>query len=249
MPVKTRREDRIFIVTLDREAKRNAIDEEMTGAIDAALNELEDDPDLRVGVLTGGTKVFSAGTDLSRGSGPATPRGGEYGIIRRRRTKPLLAAVEGVAFGGGLEIAMACDLVVAARDARFGLPEVKRGVVATSGGLFRAPRSLPLNVAKELLLTGADLDVDRAERLGFVNRVVEPGTALDTAVGLARQIAINSPVSVRETMAAVEATVRADDEVGWFATEKAKQTVQSSEDALEGIQAFFEKRDPVWPGR
>lgn len=249
MPVKTTREDRILIVTLEREAKRNAIDEEMTGAIDAALNELEDDPEVWVGVLTGGMKVFSAGTDLSQGSGEPTPRGGEYGIIRRRRTKPLVAAVEGVAFGGGLEIAMTCDLVVASRDARFGLPEVKRGVVATSGGLFRAPRSLPLNVAKELLLTGAELDVERAERLGFVNRIVEPGEALAGAIELARQIAANSPVSIRETLAAVEATVSADDDAGWVATEKAKATIQSSEDAIEGIRAFFEKRDPVWPGR
>lgn len=249
MPVKTRREGRIVIVTLDREAKRNAIDAEMTGAIDAALNAFEDDPELWVGILTGGPKVFSAGTDLSGGSGEPSPRGGEYGIIRRRRSKPLIAAVEGVAFGGGLEIAMVCDLVVAARDARFGLPEVKRGVVATSGGLFRAPRSLPLNVAKELLLTGAELDVDRAERLGFVNRVVEPGQALAAAVELAQQIAENSPVSVRETLAAVDATVSADDEAGWVATEKAKEVVQSSKDAIEGIQAFFEKRKPRWPGK
>ncbi len=249
MPVQMRREGRIAVVTLDREAKRNAIDEEMTGAIDAALNEFEDDPELWVSVLTGGTKVFSAGTDLAGGSGPLTPRGGEYGIIRRRRTKPLIAAVEGVAFGGGLEIAMTCDLVIASRAARFGLPEVKRGVVATSGALFRAPRSLPLNVAKELLLTGQELDVDRAERLGFVNRVVEPGQALAVALELAEQVAQNSPVSVRETLAAVEATVRADDDAGWTATEKAKAVVQTSQDAIEGISAFFEKRAPNWPGR
>ena len=237
------------IVVLDREAKRNAIDAEMTGAIDAALNELDDDPEVWVGVLTGGPRMFSAGTDLAGGSGAPTPRGGEYGIIRRRRKKPLIAAVEGVALGGGIEIAMACDLVVAARDARFGLPEVKRGVVATSGALFRAPRALPLNVAKELLLTGAELDVERAERLGFVNRIVEPGQALPEALRLAEEIAQNSPVAVRETLAAVEAVVRAADEEGWDATAKAKATVEASEDAREGIQAFFEKRSPDWPGR
>ena len=249
MPVQTRREGRVCVVTLDREAKRNAIDEEMTLAIDAALNEFEDDPELWVGVLTGGPSVFSAGTDLSGGSGEPTPRGGEYGIIRRKRRKPLIAAVEGVAFGGGLEIAMACDLVVASRAARLGLPEVKRGVVATSGALFRAPRSLPLNVARELLLTGRELDVDRAERLGFVNRVVEPGEALAGALELAAEIARNSPVSVRETLAAVEARVGADDATAWVATEKAKEVVQRSEDAIEGIRAFFEKREPDWPGR
>ena len=249
MPVQMRREGRLAVLTLDREAKRNAIDEEMTGAIDAALNEFEDDPDLRVGVLTGGLTVFSAGTDLSRGSGPPTQRGGEYGIIRRKRTKPLIAAVEGIAFGGGLEIAMCCDMVVASREARFGLPEVKRGVVATSGGLFRAPRSLPLNVARELLLTGQEMSVERAERLGFVNRVVEPGLALEGALELAKRVAENSPVSVRETLQAVEALVAADDGAGWAATEKAMEVVQVSEDAVEGIQAFFEKRTPDWPGR
>ena len=163
--------------------------------------------------------------------------------------KPLIAAVEGVAFGGGFEIAMCCDMVVASRAARFGLPEVKRGVVATSGALFRAPRALPLNVARELLLTGQEMDAGRAERLGFVNRVVEPGEALSVAVELAGLIAQNSPVSVRETMAAVDALVSADDDAGWATTEKAKDVVQNSQDAIEGISAFFEKRTPNWPGR
>lgn len=237
------------IVVLDREAKRNAIDEEMSQAIDDALNRLDDDPELWVGVLTGGPRVFSAGTDLAGGSGEPTPRGGEYGIIRRHRKKPLVAAVEGVAFGGGLEIALVCDLVVAARNARFGLPEVKRGVVATSGALFRAPRALPLNVAKELLLTGAELDVARAERLGFVNRIVEPGQALAEAIRMAEAIAENSPVAVRETLAAVETLVRASDDAGWEATGQAKAAIEVSEDAREGVRAFFEKRAPRWPGR
>ena len=249
MPVDLRREGRILILMLAREAKRNAIDEEMTGALDAALNELEDDPGLRVGVLTGGRAVFSAGTDLAGGSGAPTPRGGEYGIIRRKRTKPLIAAVEGVAFGGGLEIAMACDMIVASREARFALPEVRRGVVATSGALFRAPRALPLNVARELLLTGGEMSAARAERLGLVNRLVEPGRALAGALELAVLVAENSPVSVRETLSAVEAVVGGDDEAGWAVTDKARAVVQASEDAIEGIRAFFEKRAPRWPGR
>lgn len=249
MPVDLERRDEIAVLTFRREAKRNAIDAEMTGAIDAALNAYEDDPALRVCVLTGGPKVFCAGTDLAGGSGAPTERGGEYGIIRRHCSKPLVAAVEGIAFGGGLEIALCCDLIVAASDARFGLPEVSRGVIATSAGLFRAPRSLPLNVAKELLLTGDPIDAARAERIGLVNRVTEPGEALAGALELAARVARNSPVSIRETLRAVDATVSADDALGWEATARALEAVQAGEDVREGIKAFFEKREPDWPGR
>lgn len=249
MPVDFERREHVAIVTLRREAKRNAIDPEMTEAIEAALNAFEDDPALRVGIVTGGERVFCAGTDLGGGSGPPAARGGLYGIIGRKCPKPLIAAVEGIAYGGGLEIALACDLIVAARDARFGLPEVSRGVVATSAGLFRAPRALPLNVARELLLTGDPIDAERAERLGLVNRVTEPGGALDGALALAARIARNSPVSIRETLRAVDATVSADDAIGWAATDRAREAVQSGEDIAEGIRAFFEKREPDWPGR
>jgi len=159
----------IAVISMSREHKRNAIDRELADAIDAALNRLEDDHDLWVGILTGTVKVFSAGTDLSAGGDNKTERGGEYGIIRRQRRKPLIAAVEGHALGGGLEIALACDLIVAARNATFGLPEVKRGVFPSSGALFRAPNALPLNVAKEMILTGESISAERAERLGLVS--------------------------------------------------------------------------------
>lgn len=248
MPVDFERRAQIAILTLKRPTKRNAIDAEMTTAIDRALDFFESDRDLRVAVLSGGSDFFSAGTDLAGGSGEPTKRGGEYGIIRRKSPKPLIAAVEGFAFGGGFEIALACHLIVAARNARFALPEVSRGVVATSAGLFRAPRSLPLNVAREMLLTGDPLDAERAERLGLVNRIADPGQALEVAVELAERICRNSPVSIRETLGAVEATVSVGDTVGWLATEKAKQAVQSGEDIAEGITAFFEKREPKWPG-
>lgn len=249
MPVDFEREGHLAILTLRRDAKRNAIDAEMTVALGAALDRLEDEEGIRVGILTGGPRVFSAGTDLAGGSGPGTERGGEYGIIRRKRLRPLIAAVEGVAFGGGLEIVLCCDLVVAARDARFGMPEVSRGVVATSAGLFRVPRALPLNVARELLLTGDPLDAERAERLGLVNRVSEPGASLEDARALAARIARNSPVSIRETLRAIDVTVSADDDLGWEATDRAREAVQAGEDIGEGIRAFFEKRAPDWPGR
>lgn len=249
MPVRVEDRGPISIVTLDRVAKRNAINGEMTAAIDAALNGCEDDSNCRVVVLTGGTEVFCAGTDIADGSGTPTERGGEYGIIRRKSSIPIIAAVEGVAFGGGFEIALTCDLIVASQNARFAMPEVKRGLVATSAGLFRVPRAVPLNVARELLLTGDEIDVERAERLGIVNVVTEPGGALDAAVALAERIVANAPTSIRATLEALDAVYSDDEQVGWDATDAAKQTVLSGEDHAEGIAAFFERRAPNWPGR
>ena len=249
MPVRQEVDGEIVVITLDREAKRNAINGEMAEAIDDALNTFEDDPALRVAVLTGGSTVFCAGTDIAEGSGDLTERGGEYGIIRRRSPKPIIAAVEGFAFGGGFEIALACHLVVAASDATFGLPEARRGLVATSAGLFRAPRALPLNVARELLLTGDPISAARAERIGVVNKVTEPGGAVAGAIELARRIGLNAPTSIRATLEALDAVTAHDDDRGWTATEVAKETILASEDRAEGISAFFERREPRWPGR
>lgn len=249
MPVRKEIRDEIVVITLDREAKRNAINGEMAQAIDDALNTFEDDPSLRVAILTGGPNVFCAGTDIAEGSGELTERGGEYGIIRRRSPKPIIAAVEGFAFGGGFEIAMACHLVVAASNATFGLPEVRRGLVATSAGLFRAPRALPLNVARELLLTGDPISADRAERIGVVNKITEPGRAVEGAVELARRIVLNAPTSIRATLEALDAVTAHDDDRGWQATDAARDMIMASEDRAEGIAAFFERREPDWPGR
>jgi len=241
--------DHALVITMVRHAKRNAIDGEMTLALDAALNRLDDDPDLWVGVITGGPDMFCAGTDMAATSGPPTERGGVYGVVGRTRAKPLIAAVEGIAYGGGFEVVMACDLVVAAENARFGLPEVKRGLVATSGALFRAARVLPLNVAKELLLTGADLSPAEGHRLGLVNRVSEPGHALEVALELAAVITANAPVSVQQSLQVVDALVSADDETAWELTRRARRVIGDSEDSEEGVRAFFEKRQPRWTGR
>jgi len=186
--VTTERRGRVLVVRMDRPAKRNAVDAAMTAALDAALNELEDDPDLWCGVLTGGPEMFCAGTDLAQGPGSPTERGGNYGVVRRTRGTPLVAAVEGIAYGGGFEIVLACDLVVAGRSARFGLPEVTRGVIANCGALFRAPRPLPLTVAKQLLLTGQPLPASRAYELGLVTELVDDGGAEAAAVTVAEQI-------------------------------------------------------------
>lgn len=239
----------VLLVTIDRSRRRNAIDGETTAALDAALNALDDDPGLRAGVLTGTPAAFSAGTDLVDGAGQPTVRGGNYGVVRRARRTPLIAAVEGLAYGGGFEIVLACDLVVAARDARFALPETARGLVANCGALFRAPRALPRNVAMEMLLTGEPLGAERAWSLGLVNRLVEPGSVVATALELADAVAAPSPVAQAATLAALAEIDAVLDGPGWTATRRASSTVQASADAAEGIAAFREKRPPEWPGR
>ena len=239
----------MLLITMQRPAKRNAIDRAMADALDTALNELDDDPELWTGVLTGTGDVFSAGSDLTAGGDYVTSRGGEYGIIRRRRRKPLIAAIEGPALGGGLEIVLACDLVVAARSARFGLPEVTIGVVPTCAGLFRGPRALPLNMARQLILTGRPIDTPRAYEVGFVNVLTDPGAAVEEAMGLAREICTNAPVSVQSCLAAVNEIVATDDEFGWDRTGEALRAASHSADAREGVAAFLEKRPPVWTGR
>lgn len=242
-------QDHILIITMSRHDKRNAIDAEMTLALDAALNRLEDEVDLWAAIISGGPDMFCAGTDMAAKSGAPTERGGIYGLVGRTRTKPLIAAVEGVAFGGGFEVAMACDMIVAATNARFGLPEVKRGLVATSGAIFRASRVLPLNIAKQLMLTGAELSPADGYRLGMINELCEPGRALTAALTLAKKITANSPVSVQQSLQAIDALTSANDAQGWALTEKARQVINKSDDAKEGVAAFFEKRPPVWTGR
>ncbi|WP_439956428.1 enoyl-CoA hydratase-related protein [Nocardia nova] len=240
---------RILVVHMEREAKRNAIDREMAQGISAALDRLDDDDHLWAGIITGTDSVFSAGTDLSSGGDAKTDRGGEYGLIRRRRTKPLIAAVEGPALGGGFEIVLACDLVVASTTARFALPETRRGVIATSGALFRAVRTLPLPIAKQLLITGAGLSAERAHHFGVVNTVTEPGAALEQALVLAEDICLSSPVAVRQTLAALADQYAGADETGWAATARAIEVVTASEDSEEGVRAFFERRTPQWKAR
>jgi enoyl-CoA hydratase len=234
---------------IDRPEKRNAIDVDTALGIDAALNRLDDDADLWVGVLTGTKTLFSAGTDLVNGRDARTERGGEYGLIRRQRAKPLVAAVEGVAFGGGFEIALACDIIVAASDARFALPETQRGLVATSGALFRAIRALPVHVATDLLITGVELSGERAYSLGLVSRLAEPGRALESALTVAEDICRSSPFAVRTTLAAVGELHLAADECGWLATARAVESTVGSQDMQEGIDAFLEKRQPRWNGQ
>lgn len=249
MPVRIDKQGPVAVLTLDRPDKRNAFDGALTAALDAALNAFEDDAALRVAVLTGGTRFFSAGTDVVAWAGEPTPRGGPYGIAGRRLQKPVIAAVEGIAAGGGFEIALSCSMIVAASTASFSLPEVGLGLVAECGGLFRGPRALPLNVARELLLTGAPLGAERAHALGLVNHLTEPGQALPEALALARQIAEQAPLAVRETLAALERLNADDDDCGWELTRRAKAVARQSADSKEGVAAFKERRAPRWQGR
>lgn len=240
------REGAALVLTLNRPAQRNALNTELTEALSAAFDLLDDDPALHVGILAANGPAFCAGTDLNEPRSPATDRGGEYGLVRRRRTTPLVAAVEGAALGGGMEVVLACDLVVAGRGARFGLPEVARGLVATCGGLFRTPDRLPAAVATEMLLTGDPIDAARAHQVGLVNALVEPGQALDGARALAARITRNSPDAVSATLGAIADARRPAETVGWSSTDLAVARVDASPDKVEGIAAFFGKRAPIW---
>lgn len=239
----------VLVVKMTRPKKRNAINAGITAGIDAAMNELEDNPDLWCGVLTGDDTVFSAGADLAVGPGEPTERGGIAGIITRERSKPLIAAVEGMALGGGMELVLCCDMVIAASTAQFGLPEVKRGLMPDFGGAFRVARYLPVNIARELLLTGDNLSAERAERLGFVNHVVAPGKATETAIALAQRICANAPLAVREALRLVNLECNGDETAIWETSHQAHERLLQTDDVKEGIAAFFEKRPPAWQGK
>lgn len=241
-----RREGAVLVLTMDRPAQRNALDRALADALSAAFDELDDDPSLHVGVLAGNGPVFCAGTDLHEPASPATDRGGEYGLVRRSRRTPVVAAVEGPALGGGFELVLSCDLVVAGHEARFGLPEVARGLVATCGGLFRAADRLPPAIAAEMLLTGDPVGAERAHQVGLVNVLTDAGGALAGALELAARITRNSPDAVSASLRAMHAARGPAESVGWTATDHAIATVAASSDPAEGVSAFFEKRVPRW---
>lgn len=236
----------VLVITLDRPAKRNAVSAQMTRELDAAFNRFDDDSALRVAVLAANGPVFCAGSDLGDGPGEPSERGGEYGFIRRRLTKPVIAALEGPAIGGGFELVMACDFVVAAEPVTFSLPEATRGRVANAGGLFRTFDRLPRNVALELLVAGAHLGAARAHSLGFVNRLCSPGKALSEALVLAGEICGSAPSSIVEVMSAVHTFGAATEIAGWDATGLALMHTLDTEERAEGSRAFFERRRPNW---
>jgi enoyl-CoA hydratase/carnithine racemase len=251
-PVRMDVSDGIAVSTLDRPEVRNAVDLPTAEAIAAALDELDDRPDIRGGVLTGTGSVFSAGMDLkafsATGERPLTKNRGAFGIVESPPAKPLIAAVEGKALGGGFEIVLACDLIVAAEDAWFGLPEVRRGLVAAAGGVLRLPRRIPRAVAMELALTGEPVTAARALELGLVNRVAPTGTAVAAATALAAVVSANAPLAVRTVKLLVGHAADWPAEEAFARQAPYTDAVRSSDDAAEGARAFVEKRAPEWTG-
>ncbi len=250
--VLTERRERVLVITINRPDQRNAVNAAVAGGIAAALDELDGDAELALGVVTGAGKGFCAGMDLKAfvaGESAWAQGRGFAGITQRPADKPLIAAIEGFAVAGGLEIALACDLIVAARGARLGIPEVKRSLVAAGGGLLRLPRVLPRNIAMELALTGDPIQAERGYELGLVNRLAEPGQALETALELAGQIAPNAPLALAGSKRILVESVDWPESEFWERQGEIVGPVMTSEDAREGSTAFAEKRPPVWKGR
>jgi enoyl-CoA hydratase len=244
----------VAILTINRPEARNAVNGEVANGLEAAIDRLEADDDVWLGILCGNGPVFCAGADLKainegRGGELQTQRGGFAGIAQRERVKPIIAAVDGPALAGGTEIVLACDLLVASTEARFGIPEAKRSLVAAGGGLFRLPKKLPPNIAMELALTGDPIDAERAYHFGLVNELCEPGTALDTALALAARIEANSPLAVRESRRLLLKYEELDVDEGIRQSNQAIMDLASTADFSEGLMAFIEKRPPNWQGK
>ena len=243
----------VAVITINRPERRNAIARATAQAISDALDRVDADEVVRVAVITGAGGTFSAGMDLkalnATGERPIVDGRGQFGICRRPPLKPLIAAVEGHALGGGTEIALASDMIIAAEDATFGLPEVKLGLAAAAGGAIRLPRRIPYGLALEYILTGRSIPARRAHELGLVNRLSEPGEAVREALSLAEEIAANAPLGVRLSKQVMIETQDVSMSEAFELQEPLMQIIRSSEDAAEGARAFVEKRPPVWKGR
>jgi enoyl-CoA hydratase/carnithine racemase len=252
-PLLTERRDAVLLITLNRPEVRNAVNAALAEAMAAAMDELDGDAGLRAGVIAGEGKGFSAGMDLKAfaesGERPWAGDRGFAGIVQRPSEKPLIAAIEGFAVAGGLEVALACDLIVAARGAKLGVPEVKRGLVAAGGALRQLPRRLPGAIAAELALTGETISAERGFELGLVNRLADEGKALDVALELANEVAANAPLALMASKSILQKQASWDDEEFWQHQGEIVGPVMASEDAIEGATAFSEKRPPNWRGR
>jgi enoyl-CoA hydratase len=251
-PVLTERRGNVLLITLNRPEVRNAVNAALAEGVAHALDELDADEELSAGVLTGTGGFFSAGMDLGafvKGESPWFGDRGFAGIAQRASRKPLIAAIEGFALAGGMEIALACDLIVAARGARMGIPESKRSLVAAGGALLRLPRRIPYHVVMELALTGDPLPAERFHELGLVNHLAEPGDAVDVALELAGRVAANGPLALIAAKQILQEQYDWTLEEMWSKQGEIAGPVMASEDAKEGASAFKEKREPVWKGR
>ncbi len=246
------RRERVLLITINRPDQRNAVNAAVAEGIAHGLDTLDNDPDLSLGVLTGAGKGFCAGMDLKAfvaGERSYVPDRGFAGITQRSAAKPLIAAVEGFALAGGLEVALSCDLIVAAKGARLGVPEVKRSLVAAAGALLRLPRVLPRNLAMELVLTGEPIDAERGYELGLINRLAEPGEAVSVALALAETIAANGPLALAASKRVLTESPDWPDSEFFARQGEIIEPVMRSEDAREGATAFAQKRAPVWRGK
>jgi enoyl-CoA hydratase len=242
--------DRILIITINRPQAKNAVNAAVSHGLADAMDRLDDDPGLSVGIVTGAGGSFCAGMDLkafARGENMVV-EGRGLGFTERPPVKPLIAAVEGFALAGGTELALATDLIVASKESAFGIPEVKRGLVAGGGGLLRLPQRIPYAIAMELALTGENLPAQRAKELDLVNVLAEPGSALEAAIGLAERITANGPLAVAATKRIITESRGWSPEEMWTKQTRILMPVFSSNDAKEGAIAFAEKRPPKWTG-
>jgi enoyl-CoA hydratase len=250
--VLTERRDGVLLITLNRPEVRNAVNAAVAAGVAHALDELDEDDALSVGVLTGAGGYFCAGMDLGafvKGEAPWFGDRGFAGIAQRASRKPLIAAIESFAVAGGMEIALSCDLIVAARGAKMGIPEAKRSLVAAGGALLRLPRRMPYHLVMELALTGDPLPADRFYELGLVNRLAEPGSAVDVALELAATLAKNGPLALVASKRILQEQFDWQSSEMWQRQAEITAPVMGSEDAREGASAFKEKREPVWRGR
>lgn len=246
--VLTERRGRILVITLNRPEAKNAVDAPLADALVEATKMLDEDDDLTIGILTGADGGFSSGMDLkafAKGGPPAN-----FNVfLENGARKPLIAAIEGFALAGGLEIALSCDLLVAAKGVKLGIPEVKRGLFAAGGGLFRLTSRIPYGKAMELALTGDPILAEEAHDLGLLNQISEPGKALEVALELAERIAVNAPLSVAGSKQVVRESMGRTEADNWKAQGPIIGKIFKSEDAKEGAVAFAQKRAPEWKGR